>query len=388
MSVRRLATLLLPLLLAACATQKPAPGTPAPGTPAEPARYTRASFNDLPGWQQDDPRPGWQAWLVSCRTLAKRADWKSACQAAQRVDGQNPQAIRDYFAQRFTVWQLSSGSATTGLITGYYEPMLTGSRQRTAQSTVPLYAPPRDLVSRPPELQTVSSAGPLQRSRRDGSRLVPYYTAADIAAGKGPSPAEALVWVNDPIEAIFLQIQGSGRVQLADGSFVRLGFADHNGYPYQSIGRYLIQKGELKSHQASMQGIQDWARRNPERLPELYAANPRYVFFRPLPDTGEGPIGAMGLPLTGEASLAIDPRYIPLGTPVWLATTRPNSSVPLNRLMAAQDTGTAIKGAVRADFFWGFGREAGETAGRMKQSGRLWVLLPNEVRPPTGMDIR
>ena len=388
MSVRRLATLLLPLLLAACATQKPAPGTPAPGTPAEPARYTRASFNDLPGWQQDDPRPGWQAWLVSCRTLAKRADWKSACQAAQRVDGQNPQAIRDYFAQRFTVWQLSSGSATTGLITGYYEPMLTGSRQRTAQSTVPLYAPPRDLVSRPPELQTVSSTGPLQRSRRDGSRLVPYYTAADIAAGKGPSPAEALVWVNDPIEAIFLQIQGSGRVQLADGSFVRLGFADHNGYPYQSIGRYLIQKGELKSHQASMQGIQDWARRNPERLPELYAANPRYVFFRPLPDTGEGPIGAMGLPLTGEASLAIDPRYIPLGTPVWLATTRPNSSAPLNRLMAAQDTGTAIKGAVRADFFWGFGREAGETAGRMKQSGRLWVLLPNEVRPPTGMDIR
>ena len=388
MSVRRLATLLLPLLLAACATQKPAPGTPAPGTPAEPARYTRASFNDLPGWQQDDPRPGWQAWLVSCRTLAKRADWKSACQAAQRVDGQNPQAIRDYFAQRFTVWQLSSGSATTGLITGYYEPMLTGSRQRTAQSTVPLYAPPRDLVSRPPELQTVSSAGPLQRSRRDGSRLVPYYTAADIAAGKGPSPTEALVWVNDPIEAIFLQIQGSGRVQLADGSFVRLGFADHNGYPYQSIGRYLIQKGELKSHQASMQGIQDWARRNPERLPELYAANPRYVFFRPLPDTGEGPIGAMGLPLTGEASLAIDPRYIPLGTPVWLATTRPNSSVPLNRLMAAQDTGTAIKGAVRADFFWGFGREAGETAGRMKQSGRLWVLLPNEVRPPAGMDIR
>ncbi|WP_027824098.1 murein transglycosylase A [Laribacter hongkongensis] len=388
MSVRRLATLLLPLLLAACATQKPAPGTPAPGTPAEPARYTRASFNDLPGWQQDDPRPGWQAWLVSCRTLAKRADWKSACQAAQRVDGQNPQAIRDYFAQRFTVWQLSSGSAATGLITGYYEPMLTGSRQRTAQSTVPLYAPPRDLVSRPPELQTVSSTGPLQRSRRDGSRLVPYYTAADIAAGKGPSPAEALVWVNDPIEAIFLQIQGSGRVQLADGSFVRLGFADHNGYPYQSIGRYLIQKGELKSHQASMQGIQDWARRNPERLPELYAANPRYVFFRPLPDTGEGPIGAMGLPLTGEASLAIDPRYIPLGTPVWLSTTRPNSSAPLNRLMAAQDTGTAIKGAVRADFFWGFGREAGETAGRMKQSGRLWVLLPNEVRPPAGMDIR
>ncbi|MCG9076360.1 murein transglycosylase A [Laribacter hongkongensis] len=388
MSVRRLATLLLPLLLAACATQKPAPGTPAPGTPAEPARYTRASFNDLPGWQQDDPRPGWQAWLVSCRTLAKRADWKSACQAAQRVDGQNPQAIRDYFAQRFTVWQLSSGSAATGLITGYYEPMLTGSRQRTAQSTVPLYAPPRDLVSRPPELQTVSSTGPLQRSRRDGSRLVPYYTAADIAAGKGPSPTEALVWVNDPIEAIFLQIQGSGRVQLADGSFVRLGFADHNGYPYQSIGRYLIQKGELKSHQASMQGIQDWARRNPERLPELYAANPRYVFFRPLPDTGEGPIGAMGLPLTGEASLAIDPRYIPLGTPVWLATTRPNSSAPLNRLMAAQDTGTAIKGAVRADFFWGFGQEAGETAGRMKQSGRLWVLLPNEVRPPAGMDIR
>jgi membrane-bound lytic murein transglycosylase A len=179
----------------------------------------------------------------------------------------------------------------------------------------------------------------------------------------------------------FLQVQGSGRVRLPDGALVRLNYADQNGHPYQSIGRVLVDRGDLKLEEASMQGIQAWGRANPARLPELLNANPSYVFFREVPNTPGGPVGALGVPLTAERSIAVDPRSVPLGAPVFLATTRPNSARPLNRLVLAQDTGGAIKGAVRADFFWGFGKEAGEQAGRMKQTGRMWVLLPPEAVP-------
>ena len=170
-------------------------------------------------------------------------------------------------------------------------------------------------------------------------------------------------------------------MKLTDGSMTRLNYADQNGYPYQSIGRILVDRGELKLSEASMQGIQAWARANPERLDELLNANSSYVFFREAPNSKEGPVGALGVPLTAERSIAVDPRSVPLGAPVFLATTRPNSNTPLNRMMLAQDTGSAIKGAVRADYFWGFGKEAGEQAGRMKQSGRMWLLLPPEAAP-------
>jgi membrane-bound lytic murein transglycosylase A len=162
---------------------------------------------------------------------------------------------------------------------------------------------------------------------------------------------------------------------------VRLNYADQNGHPYQSIGKALVERGELKLEEASMQGIQAWARANPVRLDSLLNVNPSYVFFREVPNSNDGPVGALGVPLTAERSIAIDPRSIALGTPVFLATTRPNSAQPMNRLVMAQDTGGAIKGAVRADFFWGFGKEAGEQAGRMKQNGRMWVLLPAELAP-------
>ena len=187
--------------------------------------------------------------------------------------------------------------------------------------------------------------------------------------------------MDDAVELFFLQIQGSGRVKLADGTMIRLSYADQNGHPYQSIGRVLIDRGELKLEEASMQGIQAWARANPGRLDELLNTNPSYVFFREAPNSKDGPLGALGVPLTAERSIAVDPRSVPLGAPVFLATTRPNSSTPLHRLMLAQDTGGAIQGVVRADFFWGFGKEAGEQAGRMKQAGRMWVLLPPEAAP-------
>jgi membrane-bound lytic murein transglycosylase A len=220
------------------------------------------------------------------------------------------------------------------------------------------------------------------RGRLDGRRVVPYFSRAEIENGAAPVAGKEIVFVDDPIEAFFLQIQGSGRVRLDSGEEVRIGYADQNGHPYQSIGRYLVDKGELKIGEASMQGIQAWARANPARLPELLNQNPSFVFFRELPPADTGPIGALGVPLTAERSIAVDPRFVPLGAPVYLATTRPNSDLPLERLVLAQDTGGAIRGAVRADFFWGTGPEAGSLAGRMRQQGRMWVLLPKEMPAP------
>ncbi|MGB8436707.1 MAG: MltA domain-containing protein, partial [Burkholderiales bacterium] len=208
-----------------------------------------------------------------------------------------------------------------------------------------------------------------------------------------PVVGKEIVWVDDPIEAFFLQIQGSGRVRLPSGETLRIGYADQNGHPYASIGRYLVEQGELTLDEASMQGIQAWARAHTARVADLLNQNPSYVFFRELPpnDVGRGgggtaeyvgPIGALGVPLTAERSIAVDRRYVPLGAPVYLATTRPNSDEPLERLMIAQDTGGAIRGPVRADFFWGTGREAGRLAGRMRQTGSMWVLLPNGYPVP------
>jgi membrane-bound lytic murein transglycosylase A len=221
---------------------------------------------------------------------------------------------------------------------------------------------------------------------------VPYPARKDIEAGNG-FKGKPIAWAEDPVDLFFLQIQGSGRIELPDGTHLRVGYAEQNGHPYQSIGKLLVERGELKLEQASMQGIKDWGARNPDKLSELLASNPSYVFFRLLPNDLTGPLGALGVPLTGGRSIAIDPRFIPLGAPVFLATTQPNSPEPLNRLVIAQDTGSAIRGGVRADFFWGFGEAAGELAGRMKQPGRMWVLLPkdypltrhNPKSPPNGV---
>jgi membrane-bound lytic murein transglycosylase A len=277
------------------------------------------------------------------------------------------------------------------MVTGYYEPLLNGSRIRSERHRVPLYAAPDDLLTIDladlyPELKDKRLRG-----RVEGKRVIPYWTRADIESGKVPaSGMRQLVYVDDPVEAFFLQIQGSGRVRLAEGGVMRVGYADQNGYPFRSIGRMLVERGELTLDKASMQGIKDWGRRNPEKLPPLLDENPSYVFFRevppPAPGTLEaaidGPIGTLGVPLLRERTLAVDPRSIPLGAPVFIATTYPLSTRPLSRLTMAQDTGGAIRGAVRADFFWGFGDEAGLKAGRMKQDGRMWILWPKDAGLP------
>jgi peptidoglycan lytic transglycosylase A len=221
------------------------------------------------------------------------------------------------------------------------------------------------------------------RGRVEGKRVVPYYSRAEIARGAAPVVGKEILWVDDPIEAFFLQIQGSGRIQLESGETLRLGYADQNGHPFQSIGRYLVERGELQLSEASMPAIKAWAATNPKRLEELLNQNPSFVFFRELPlaDPASGPVGALGVPLVPARSIAVDPRYVPLGAPVFLATTFPASTTPLNRLVLAQDTGGAIRNPVRADFFWGFGPEAGAQAGRMRQQGRMWVLLPRDLKP-------
>jgi len=218
------------------------------------------------------------------------------------------------------------------------------------------------------------------RGRRENGRVVPYYTRGEIEGGVASLKGREILWIDDAVELFFLHIQGSGRVELENGEIARVGYANHNGHPYRSIGRILIKRGELTLSKASMQGIKQWGRDNPDQLQALLAENPAYVFFRELPSGIGGPIGALGVPITPRRSIAVDEQSVPLGAPVYLATSWPNTNKPLSRLMFAQDKGSAIKGAVRADFFWGFGDDAGRLAGRMRQSGQMWVLLPNVTR--------
>jgi len=391
--MRRLlpATLLLGLL-AGCATTPSSIVTAGKAdcqcgeTAAKPqpvtARYQSSSWDALPGWPGEGLQASWQAWLNSCKRLAARPGWKELCAENKSVPAGDDGAIKVFFERRFQPWRIeASDGAQSGLITGYYEPLLNGSREPKPGSA-PIYGVPDDLLTIDlgdlyPELKNLRLRG-----RLDGRKVVPYWNRADIEAGKAPTPGLALAWADDAVEAFFLQVQGSGRIKLEDGSLLRVGYADQNGQPYKSIGKWLIDQGELKSSEASMQGIQAWARANPGKLKQMLDSNPSYVFFRVLQNADGGPIGALNVPLTDAASVAIDPRFVPLGSPLYLATTWPNDSKPLNRLVQAQDTGGAIRGPIRADFFWGFGAEAGAQAGRMKQQGQIWLLWPKGLPLP------
>jgi membrane-bound lytic murein transglycosylase A len=409
MIARRLAGVaaaaLAALMLAGCATKppaspvgqtcpetKPCPACPVcPGVVEKPKVPTLApvAFADLPGWGQDDLAAAWPAFRASCRALRFRDAWREACARAEALENPDGAAIRAFFEANFVPYRVANGDgATQGLVTGYYEPVLRGDRERRAPFVHPLFAPPDDLLIIDLAAVAPDTRNMRLRGRLDGRRVVPYWSRAEIEGGKAPVGGKELVYVDDAIEAFFMQIQGSGRVRLANGEELRIGYADQNGHPYQSIGRWLVDRGELALGQASMQGIQAWARANPARVVELLNQNPSFVFFRELPPSPGGPPGAQGVPLTAERSIAIDPRFIPLGAPVYLATTHPNSSVPLERLMVAQDTGGAIRGAVRADFYWGTGPDAGLLAGRMRQQGRMWVLLPLGYPVPAQDDAR
>lgn len=354
---------LLAVLLASCAgprreTPLASGGAGAPfATPQ--GRLSAVAWPEVDGWQDDTLLGVTAALRQNCSRLGNQRQWQRVCREANSLDDLDTEGTRRFFETHFTPFQLANADGSvTGLVTGYYEPLLHGSRERRAPYLYALYRWP----SRYARGATLPERASLMRSGvLDGSELV---------------------YVDDPIEAFFLQVQGSGRIVLDDGEVMRVGFGGTNNRPYRSIGRWLLDHRELGPAQATMQGIKAWAQANPARTEALLDVNPRFVFFREMPANGEGdeeasgPVGALGVPLTPQRSIAVDPSAISLGVPVFLSTTRPLSGQPLNRLVFAQDTGTAIRGSVRADFFWGLGDEAGDQAGKMKQSGRMWLLLP------------
>ena len=384
----RFLSITLILLLNACSTEPIIPSADSEKslTPVVPphvdspdlATLKVTNWSALPGWEVDDVRPALDTFLQSCNALSNQKLWMEICNLAVSIQKSDSVTLRKFFEHNFKPYQvLNSNGGSDGLITGYYEPLLKGSRKLSDRFRFPLYTVPKELLIVDlgkvyPKLKSLRLRG-----RLEGRRIVPYYSRAEIEGDPSHLKGYELLWVEDAVELFFLQIQGSGRVEMANGEIVRVGYQDQNGHPYQSIGKLLVERGELSLDKASMQGIKAWGVRNPGKLNELLHQNPSYVFFRELPAGISGPIGALGVPLTAGRSLAIDPRVIPQGAPVFLSTTWPNSSKKLHRLMIAQDTGGAIKGGTRADFFWGFGKEAANQAGKMKQIGKMWVLLPN-----------
>jgi len=377
-----------PVEAPACPPPVTTPPVIAPAAVEQRGHLERAAWSEIPDWGREGLRASLQAFARSCAVLEKQEAWKAVCAGAQTLEDAPERDIASFFELNFDVHRVVNNDGTdTGLVTGYFEPLLHGSRTRTARYRYPLYAVPGDLLTIDLSSVYPDLKGRRLRGRLEGNRVVPYFSRGDIDRDDTPIRGSELVWVDDAVDAFFLHIQGSGQVEFDNGERVRVGYADQNGYAFRSLGRVLIQRGELAPERASMQGIKDWVRRNPSRAQEMLNTNPSYVFFRELPRELPGPLGAMGVPLTPERSIAVDARVVPLGVPVYLATTWPNTSDSLNRLMVAQDTGGAIAGGVRADFFWGFGDAAGSQAGKMRQQGRMWVLLPKDYVPPPA-DVR
>jgi membrane-bound lytic murein transglycosylase A len=361
----------------------PTGGAAPAGAAAEAAKpvWLKVSFADLRSWASDRHAEALPAFRQSCTALRRQPLWREICNEADRLE---PAQARNFFENRFEPWRradAANSAAIPGMVTGYYEPLLIGSRTRRGIFTVPVLGAPEDLLTIDLGELRPEMRGQRLRGRLEGNRVVPYYTREEIESGRVKVTPRTLLFVDDAVELFFLQVQGSGRIRLENGDTVRLNYADQNGHPYRSIGRLLVERGEMKLEQASMQGIKAWAKANPTRLNELLYSNPSYVFFREVADTGLGPLGAQGVPITAERSIAIDPTFTPLGAPIWLVTTAPNTTRPYERLVVAQDTGGAIRGVNRTDLFWGFGEEAGREAGRMRQSGELFILWPRGAVP-------
>jgi len=364
MSRTRSILVILVLLASGCATQPPGIGKP-------------VDWASLEGWEADNHGDAWAAFLKSCEKL-RREPWRGVCELAAMNGDLGGAEARAFFETHFEVRPVyAEDEVTEGLITGYYEPLLMGSWEPSAEFRYPLYGVPEDLLVVDlgdvyPQLKNMRLRGKLE-----GNRVIPYYDRAQLDDDPGLLQGREILWVNSPVDVFFLHVQGSGRVQLDDGSTTAVGYANQNGHPYQSIGRVLIEMGELEREEVTLFTIRDWLRSNPDRIPEILARNPSYIFFELRDDPTEGPVGSLNVPLTPERSIAVDRNVIPLGAPVWLETTLPDEDdSSFNQLMLAQDTGGAIKGHVRADVFWGQGFAAERMAGLMKQQGRLYVLLP------------
>ncbi|SEM80492.1 membrane-bound lytic murein transglycosylase A [Pseudomonas sp. ok272] len=343
------------------------------------ATYTSATWDALPAVADSDLLAGFTSWRSACQRLKADPVWGPTCAQASDVPQDAP-SVRGFLQQHLQVYGLRSSTGdANGLITGYYEPVYPGSLVQTPAANVPVYGVPEDMIIVSLESLYPELKGKRLRGRLEGRVLKPYDDAATIETQGVKAPIVA--WLTDPMDLQFLQIQGSGRVQIEGGRQLRIAYADQNGHPYRPIGRWLVEQGELKKEDVTMGAISAWAKAHPTRIPELLGSNPSYVFFTRNPDSNEGPRGSLNVPLTAGYSVAVDRKVIPLGSLLWLSTTRPDGTT-LVRPVAAQDTGGAITGEVRADLFWGTGEAAGNLAGDMKQQGQIWMLWPKGMPLP------
>jgi len=354
-----------------------------------PLRLTQVEFSDLPGWRDTGLVAALGSFARGCRVLAAKApptpmggkgyggtatDWLSVCNAAHGE-------ARTFFEKNFIPFRVSAGGARAGLFTGYYEPLIRASHERRGTYQTPVYGLPPDLVRVDLSLFNPRFAGEHISGRLDGHRLVPFATRAEIDA-YGIADAKILFWCDDPVALFFLQIQGSGRVSLDDGSNERIAYAGENGRPYTAIGRILIEDGVLTGQNVSLASIRAWLKQNPARAETVMEADQSFIFFeeKPVGDAGLGSAGTLGVSLTPRASMAIDPRLNVLGAPYYV------DAAPVKALLIAQDTGGAIRGPVRGDVFFGFGERAEEDAGGMKAQGDLYVLLPTLLAQRLGAE--
>jgi membrane-bound lytic murein transglycosylase A len=378
------------ILLAGCVERPPKP----PLLTLKPVE-----FSSLPGWSEDDQSQALPALLRSCARLEKQAmdkpvgpagmagtvaNWLAPCQSAKSLPAGDVAAARRFFEGAFRPFRVADRNEPQGLFTGYYEPELEGARASDGTHAVPLYRRPDDLITVDLGDFRADLKGDSIAGRVIDGKLKPYYTYQEIDEGALKGKGLELVWIADPIDAFFLHIQGSGRIRFADGSTMRVGYAAKNGQPFVAIGKTLLDQGELQKGQVTTQSIKAWLRAHPDRAASIMYVNRSYIFYREI--QGDGPVGAQGVALTPGRSLAVDTKLMPLGAPIWLDTSwpadTPEADQPLQRLVVAQDTGGAIKGAVRGDIFFGTGEQALDYAGRMKQAGRYYLLLPRAVDPP------
>ncbi|MBT5676457.1 MAG: murein transglycosylase [Rhodospirillaceae bacterium] len=386
------------LFIAACAPLSVPEPEPEPAQPRKDQLVLRpASFDDLPGWRADRHGEALQAFLRSCDKLLRRgsdaklggvipgsvAAWRGACEAAGARDIGDHQAARFFFEDWFEPYSARNHDRERGLFTGYFEPELSGAKAPSDKYNIALYRRPGDLVTVSLGRFRDAFKGERIAGRVVDGALLPYPNRAKIDAGALAGQNLELVWVDSAVDAFFLHIQGSGRVQFQDGGARRIAYAAANGQPYLAIGRNLIAMGALTRENVSMQSIRTWLESHPGEAPAVMQENNSYIFFRWLDGAAAdlGPEGAQGVALLAGRSLAVDRRFIGLGMPIWLDASAPDldPSQPdrtIRRLMVSQDTGGAIRGPVRGDVFWGTGRDAGEIAGRMKHQGRYWLLLP------------
>ncbi len=365
---------------------------------ASAAWYRPVTFADLPGWERDDHLAAFQTFLKSCERVAARARTEleggikgpqpppavlvAACARAARLAGEitSKETARQFFEQNFTPNAVVK-KGQSGLLTGYYEPVLQGSRAPDGPYQTPIYKRPPDLVNVVDDTRRGTlKPGALTHVRKTATGTEPYFTRAEIEAGALKGKGLELLYFADPVEVFFMQIQGSGRVRLSDGTTVRIHYDGKNGHPYSSIGRYLTEKAILAADRVSMAALAQWLRADPERGKQVMWQNTSYVFFREIKDDVGSPLGAMRVPLTPGRSLAVDPAYHALGTPIYLSVPNmkhPPSGAQFNRLMVGQDVGSAIRGAERGDIFFGSGDAAAKVAGSTKYPGRFFVLVPN-----------